>query len=46
MQLESVEVMMTALFGVFPYLENEKIIIRKMELNDVITQISICKLTI
>lgn len=27
---------MTELFGVFPYLENEKIIIRKMELNDVV----------
>ena len=27
--------MMTELFGVFPYLENEKIIIRKMELSDV-----------
>ena len=26
---------MTELFDVFPYLENEKIIIRKMELNDV-----------
>lgn len=26
---------MKELFGVFPYLENEKIIIRKMELNDV-----------
>lgn len=27
---------MTELFGVFPYLENERIIIRKMELNDVV----------
>ncbi|MET3741122.1 GNAT family N-acetyltransferase [Faecalicatena orotica] len=28
--------MMTELFGVFPYLKNEKIIIKKIELNDVV----------
>lgn len=34
---------MTELFGVFPYLENEKIIIKKMELNDVVALSEISK---
>lgn len=35
LKLEFVEVMMTELFDEFPYLENDKVMIRKMELNDV-----------
>ena len=29
------EFMMTELFDVFPYIENDKVIIRKMDMNDV-----------